>query len=77
MKILEKKPVRQNIVVELTPKDQDVLFFALRHVGGDPEGPRGQANQISDLLRDIGARLLSHDKHMRNYFTDTWEYEDE
>lgn len=38
----------------LTPKEAMVLAAVLEHVGGDPDGPRRYASDISNRLANLG-----------------------
>lgn len=47
-------PSSKPYVLELTEREVRVLRALLRHVGGDPKGPRGDAIKIANKLRDLG-----------------------
>lgn len=48
---------RQNVTLELTPEEADVLHTILHYVGGPPSGPRGAATSIARKLRAAGTPL--------------------
>lgn len=73
MKVISVVEERKPLVVEITPKEQDVILFALRKVGGNPEGPRGVLAAIIGVLENHGAVPLKPDSDVSHYLPDTWE----
>ena len=55
MKLITKIPLRQNITIELTPEEQDIIFTLTLFVGGDLSKRRKTINELADILRENGA----------------------
>lgn len=73
MKILLSPKTRNPIQVELSPKEVDVIVFALRRVGGEPAGPRGTVDQLLESFYDTEPFNLLSDSRSSNDLPDTWE----
>lgn len=73
MKILLSPKTRNPIQVELSPKEVDVIVFALRRVGGDTDGPRGTVSQLLEDFHEAEPFSLWSDYRSSNHLPDTWK----
>lgn len=73
MKLISVVEERKPITVEMSPREVDLILFALNRIGGDPEGPRGDADDIAQFLSKQGAVRLKSDPHHSSHLPDTWE----
>lgn len=57
---------RPTYTVELTEYEAQVLDQIMRSVGGEPDGPRGVADQLADQLRTVGLKQ----PRVKDYYVD-------
>lgn len=55
MRLVSEEAVRNNIIIEFTPYEQDVLAAICNRIGGCPTGPRGVTDKLNDILRLVKA----------------------
>lgn len=72
MKLISVVEERKPITVEMSPREMDLILFALNRVGGDAGGPRGDADKIGKFLCEQGAVRLKPDPNHSSHFPDTW-----
>lgn len=72
MKLVSVSDARLPITVEMSPREMDLILFALNRIGGDTEGPRGEADKIGQFLCEQGAERLKSDPHYSSHLPDTW-----
>jgi len=72
MKLVSVVEERKPITVEMSPREMDLILFALNRIGGDTEGPRGEADKIGQFLCEQGAERLKSDPHYSSHLPDTW-----
>lgn len=57
MRVIKNEPIveRKPVTIEFTPREVDLLYEICQKIGGDPNGPRGFADDLNDALLDEGA----------------------
>lgn len=73
MKLIAKETERLPITVEISPKEMDLILFALNRIGGAPTGPRGEADAIALFLSRQGALHIKSANGIVTNLPDTWE----
>lgn len=73
MKLVSVADTRPPITVEMSPKEMDLILFALNRIGGSPTGPRAEADKIGQFLSKQGAVRLKNHEYQSLHLPDTWE----
>ena len=57
--------------IDVTEDVAEILYMVLRHVGGDPRGPRGLMDELSTQLAEV---LVTEDG-LRKVAARSWDYD--
>ena len=75
MRIVEQETLRQNMTIEFTPAEQDVLYSVCGMIGGSPTGPRRVMEELRALLGDNARAKKLPSGRQFGYLPDAWTYD--
>jgi hypothetical protein len=55
---MAKAKIKKKVVLELSEYEARTLCEVFQHIGGPPEGPRGDMDKILEAIEEIGIKRL-------------------